>query len=70
MTQDIRDQRDPEKLGGAYLALRARGVSTAVAASVTADRYDGSGFMSSNPAEHHQAHLPKGTLSGDEDLSV
>lgn len=48
-----RDLRDPEALGKAYRALRARGVSIAKAVVFPADRYSDGGRLSNDPAEHH-----------------
>jgi hypothetical protein len=45
--------RDPEKLGEAYLDLRALGVSISTASSMPAPAYTDGGHISSDPALHH-----------------
>jgi hypothetical protein len=54
--RDRRDQRDPQKLGEAYLAHRKAGHPPGYAALLAQEGcpdYDGSGPMANDPAEHH-----------------
>lgn len=49
----MRDLRDPQKLGEAYLDMRGGGVSIANAVNAGVEPYRDGGFISSNPADHH-----------------
>lgn len=49
----MRDLRDPQKLGEAYLAVRGKGLDIETAVSMPADKYADGGFISSDPADHH-----------------
>lgn len=49
----MRDLRDPQKLGEAYLKVRALNLPIVDAVHMPCDPYQGDGFISSNPAEHH-----------------
>ena len=63
----MRDLRDPLSLGELYLEMRGLGVSIERAVTLPAEKYDGGGWMSSNPADHHMhsffTNLPDGELS-------
>jgi len=53
MTRDMRDLRDPEKLGDAYLEARAAKWPIEAAVTIKVDEYDDSGVISADPEQHH-----------------
>ena len=49
----MRDLRDPQKLGMAYLKARQMGISIEDAVTAPVGAYEDGGHISSNPEEHH-----------------
>lgn len=57
--RDIRDMRDPARLGEAYLKARQVGASVATAVNRKVKNYVDRPFMSANP-KHHHSKTPQG----------
>lgn len=49
----MRDQRDPQKLGDAYLAVRSKGLDIETSVNVRTDDYEDGGLISNDPSQHH-----------------
>lgn len=49
----MRDLRDPEQLGEAYLGRRSMGLPIEQAVLASTPDYEDGGHISSNPADHH-----------------
>jgi hypothetical protein len=49
----LKDLRDPQALGDAYLTFRNAGIPIDMAVAIPVATYDGGGLMSNDPAKHH-----------------
>jgi hypothetical protein len=49
----LKDLRDPQALGDAYLTFRNAGIPIDMAVAIPVEDYDGGGLMSNDPAKHH-----------------